>query len=230
MVVCIAQNHIWLLYPKASIGTWTQCLCYYSCSRYTCSTMLLELNILRALRSIFLRSLKILICLPMKSNGKLFCILADERLWNRKLLNFFFLCGCDSFRQAGISFSGSKVFFQKSNFSIHGKRCSNYLLDASGIRCSHFCDKYFPSGGHVFIFNRGLQHITSLANVSSGSKMCLAYLILHISGDRRRTWILQVQTGGSCTVRTFSAHAWMANVIWSTKAHAFTNLNIKEES
>ena len=95
-------------------------------------------------------------------------------------LKFFFLCGCYSFRQAGISFSGSKVFFQKSNFSIHGKRCSSYLLDASGIRCSHFCDKYFPGGGHVFIFNRGLQHITSLANVSSGSIMCLAYLILHI--------------------------------------------------
>ena len=73
-------------------------------------------------------------------------------------LKFFFLCGCYSFRQAGISFSGSKVFFQKSNFSIHGKRLS------SG--CSDFCDKYFPGGGHVFNFNRGLQHITSLANVS----------------------------------------------------------------
>ena len=153
-----------------------------------------------------------------------------EDFEKENFLKFFFLCGCHSFRQAGIYFSGSKVFFQKSNFSIHGKRCSNYILDASGIRCSPFCDKYFSGRGHVFTFTRGLHHITWLANVSSGRNICSAYLILHISEDRGRTWILQVQTKGSCTVRTFSSRVWMANVIWSTKADAFTNLNIKEES
>ena len=94
-------------------------------------------------------------------------------------LKFFFLFGCYSFRQAGISFSGSKVFFQKSNFSIHGKRCSNYLL---GVQI------FVTSISQVGDMSSTLTEDCSISRrwltFPSGRKICSTYLILHISEDR----------------------------------------------